>query len=73
MAKKTTLDELDRDDDHSIKDLSAYVAEITKFWQMGDNKIIPETKRALLRVLHAYAKRLQRAVPVHPPEHFKKS
>ena len=73
MARKNTLDELDRDDDHSIKDLLVLVREIGEFWQMGDNKIIPETKRALLRVLHASAKRLQRAVPVLPPKRIKKS
>ena len=61
----------DLEDQDSILDLRDFVAEIKKFWQMGDNKIVPEAKRGLLRVLHASAKRLQKpisSVGIKPPQ-----
>ena len=60
MTKKIARD--DNGDGISIKDLRPFIAEIEKFWQMGDNKIIPAAETALLRVLHASAKRLRKPI-----------
>ena len=44
----------------TLDDLRLLINEIKKFRQMGDTKIVPEARGALLRVLHASGKRLLR-------------
>ena len=44
----------------TLDDLRLLINEIKKFCQMGDTKIVPEARAALLRVLHASGKRLLR-------------
>ena len=51
------------DEPRTIEDLRVIIKEIDKFWQMGDNKIIPEAERALWRVLHTSGKRLRKSSP----------
>ena len=63
----------DSDEDLCTKGLRPFITDIEKFWQMGHNKIIPAAETALLRVLHASAKRLRKPLAVDPPKHFKKS
>ena len=43
----------------TLDDLRLLIKEIKKFCQMGDTKILPEGRAALLRVLHASGKRFR--------------
>jgi hypothetical protein len=54
------IHDIDDEDQPTIEDLRLIIAEVKKFWQMGDIEIVRLSRDALLRVLLGSPKRIRK-------------